>query len=208
MLGELLNLGDVPAGVVVGEDRLRPIRRRAGGVQVVGGREDRIPRVIRIRRRPRLCRVRGDGVLGPCAGLDLHPPDRACARDRQVAPEVGLDVVDRRQIRPPVRAQLEATGRLVVDHQQVRRDPRRAAHADRGTSAALGLRAGRREHEHHRRQRHDDRQAQRDREQPPHRSPLHACRPPRPAHVVPAPDLAGAPTPVRARDHAIVVAIR
>ena len=46
VLGELPCLGYVPAGVVVGVQRRLPVAGGAAGLQVAGGGEDRVPRVV------------------------------------------------------------------------------------------------------------------------------------------------------------------
>src|SRR5439155_20700987 len=56
----------------------------------------------------------------PRAREELHPPDGAGGRDVEVAPVVGLDLVDRGEDLPPD-AVLDA--RRLVDRQQERRDP-------------------------------------------------------------------------------------
>ena len=120
---------DVPVGVVVGEDRLAQVLVGAGGAQVARGGEDRVDRVERV-----LAPVAvGVGaVLLPGRRHELHPAQRAGRGDVEVAPVVGLDLVDRRE-HLPAHAVLDA-GRL-VDRQQERRDAElvdeEIRHADR-----------------------------------------------------------------------------
>ena len=136
----------VPAGVVVGEDRLREVLGRAGRVQIAGGGEDRVDRVVRI---GDPVAVGVDAPFLPRRGQELHPADGAGRGHRQVAPVVGLDLVDRRQHLP--RHVVLDPGRL-VDRQQERRDlegvdeevraprsaPARAARARRSGSTGCG----------------------------------------------------------------------
>ena len=107
---------DVPVGVVVGEDRLAHVLRRAGGLEVARGGEDRVDRVVRVLL---LVVVRVDAVLAPGGRHELHPAERARGRDVQVAAVVGLDLVDRGQVLP-ADAVLDAGG--LVDRQQEERD--------------------------------------------------------------------------------------
>ena len=107
---------DVPVGVVVGEDRLARVLRVAGGVEVAGGGEDRVDRVVGVLD---AVLVGVDAVGAPGRGDELHPAERAGVGDVQVAAVVGLDLVDRRQDLP-ADAVLGA-GRL-VDRQQEDRD--------------------------------------------------------------------------------------
>ena len=76
------DLVDVPAGVVVGPDRLRQARLGAGGVQVARGGEDRVDRVPRV---ALAVAVGVDAVALPRRWHELHPADRAGARLAQVA---------------------------------------------------------------------------------------------------------------------------
>ncbi len=107
---------DVPPGVVVGEDRLAQVLRGAGRAQVAGGGEDRVGRVVRVLE---AVLVGVDAVELPGRGHELHPADRAGRADVEVAPVVGLDLVDRGEDLP-AHAVLDAGG--LVDRQQERRD--------------------------------------------------------------------------------------
>ena len=85
---------DIFFGVVVGEDRAAQVGGGAGGAQVARGGEDRVDRVVGVG----VAGVEGvHAVLQPGVGHELHPADRAGARDRQVGAVVGLDFVDRRR---------------------------------------------------------------------------------------------------------------
>src|SRR4051812_2073583 len=131
---------DVPARVVVGEDRAVDVLLAAGRLEVARGGEDRVDRVVRVA----LAVVVGVGAVHrPGRGHELHPADRAGGRDVEVAPVVRLDLVDRREDLP-ADAVLDA-GRL-VDRQQERRDPElvdeEVRDADR-RGAGLGEREGR-----------------------------------------------------------------
>ena len=87
-----------------------------GRLQVPGGGEDRVGRVVRVLE---AIAVGVDPVLRPLRGQELHPALGAGAGDAQVAAVVGLDLVDRREHLPgdPV----GGAGGL-VDRQQERRD--------------------------------------------------------------------------------------
>ena len=102
--------------MVVGVDRRLDVRVAAGRSQVAGGGEDRVGGVVRVLE---AVAVGVDAVLGPLGGQELHPALGAGAGDAEVAPVVGLDLVDRREHLPgdPV----GGAGRL-EDRQQERRD--------------------------------------------------------------------------------------
>src|SRR3954452_23825758 len=102
--------------MVVGVDRLAHVLRRARGLEVARGREDRVDRVVGVLL---LVVVGVDAVLAPSGRHELHPADRARGGDVQVVPVVGLDLVDRRQILP-AHAVLDTGG--LVDRQQEERD--------------------------------------------------------------------------------------
>ena len=131
---------DVPVGVVVGEDRLARVLRVAGGVEVAGGGEDRVDRVVGVLD---AVLVGVDAVGAPGRGDELHPAERAGVGDVQVAAVVGLDLVDRRQ-HLPADAVLGA-GRL-VDRQQEDRDAEllddEVRHRGRGRGAGEEAGAG------------------------------------------------------------------
>ena len=134
VLGEVVACGDVPAGVVVDVERRLPVAGCAGGVQVAGGGEDRVPGVVGVRRRARLGGSAATCVLAQVPGRiasSRSPGDGG----REVVPEVGLDLVDRRQVRPTSRPELVAAGGLLVDRQQVRGNAWRAARTDRPAAA-------------------------------------------------------------------------
>src|SRR4051812_47325775 len=57
-VGQGEDVGDVPVGVVVGEDRALVVLRRTGGAEIVGGRGDQRPRGRRARCGRRGCRRR------------------------------------------------------------------------------------------------------------------------------------------------------
>ncbi len=107
---------DVPRGVVVRKDRLREVLRCAGRVEIPRGRKDRVHRVVGVR-------VARSGDVHPVAlprrRQELHPANGARARHGQVAPVVGLDLVDRRQ-HLPRDVVLDPGG--LVDRQQEGRD--------------------------------------------------------------------------------------
>ena len=139
-LGAQQHRVDVPVGVVVGEDGLADVGVGAGGLQVAGGGEDRVDRVVRV---ADLVAVGVDPVRAPRRGHELHPPERARRAHVEVAAVVGLDLVDRGQDLP-ADAVLDAGG--LVDREQERRDPElvdeEVRHADAG-GARLGERVGR-----------------------------------------------------------------
>ncbi len=83
---------DVPVGVVVGPDRGADVVLVVRGLEVAGGGEDGVDRVVRI-----LAAVLvGVGPVHlPGGGHELHPAERAGGRDVQVAAVVRLDLVDR-----------------------------------------------------------------------------------------------------------------
>ena len=124
--------GDVPAGVVVGEERGAQVGLRAGGLQVAGRCEDRVDRVLRV---GAPVAVGVDAVALPRRGHELHPAHGARARDAQVAAVVGLDLVDRRQDLP-AHAVLDP-GRL-VDRQQEDRHAERVDEVARDVGRRLG----------------------------------------------------------------------
>ena len=123
---------DVPVGVVVGEDRLAHVAGRAGRLEVAGAGEDRVDRVVRVL----LAVLVGVDAVGlPGRRHELHPAERAGARDVQVAAVVGLDLVDRGQVLP-ADAVLDAGG--LVDRQQEDR------HAELADDEVRDRRRGRR----------------------------------------------------------------
>ena len=125
---------DVPVGVVVGEDRAPDVVLVAGRVQVAGGGEDRVDRVVGILA---AVLVAVGPVHLPGRGHELHPAHGARGGDVEVAAVVGLDLVDRRQDLPadPV---LDAGG--LVDRQQEDRHPELADHevGDAGPEGGAG----------------------------------------------------------------------
>ena len=127
----------VPVGVVVGEDRGADVLVGAGGLQVPRGGEDGVDRVVRVHQ---AVLVAVHAVRLPRGGHELHPALGAGRGHVQVAPVVGLDLVDRGQ-ELPADAVLRARG--LVDRQQERRDPElvdeEVRHADLG-GAGLGER--------------------------------------------------------------------
>ena len=72
---------DVPVLVVVGEERAADVGRGAGGAQVAGRGEDRVDGVVGIAQ-PVVVGIVAVGL--PRGGHELHPPQRAGARDRDV----------------------------------------------------------------------------------------------------------------------------
>ena len=116
-LRALEHVGDVPVGVVVGEDRAAQVGLGAGRLQVLRGGEDRVDRVVRV---ALAVAVRVGPVHLPRRGHELHPALRAGGRDVQVAAVVGLDLVDRGE-HLPAHAVLDPGG--LVDRQQEDRDP-------------------------------------------------------------------------------------
>jgi len=127
LLGELLDLVDVPASVVVGVDRCRPVCGGAVGVQIVGSGVDGVGLVVDARRGRSAGRV--DLICRPCvaggaADPDLHRPGGSVgvgagvhARKRRLI-EVALDLVDRGQVRPSRASELVGAGGLLVGRQQ------------------------------------------------------------------------------------------
>jgi len=134
--GDGEHVPDVPAGMVVGEDRLPEARRRParGAVcaQHPGGGEDRVRGVVR---GERAGRVGSDGVFGEGGGLELHRPLGALAVPALVdAACRGPAIV--RFHRPDPREHLPGKprtgpGRVPVPGQVARRDARQAGRADR-----------------------------------------------------------------------------
>jgi hypothetical protein len=124
---------DVPPRVVVGEDRLAEVALRPGGLQVPGRGEDGVGGVVRVLA---AVPVGVHAVGAPGGRHELHPALRPGGRDREVAPVVGLDLVDRRQ-HLPRHAVLDPGG--LVDRQQERRD-REAVEQDVGDRCAGGAR--------------------------------------------------------------------
>ena len=129
---------DVPVGVVVGEDRAADVLVGAGGLQVARGGEDRVDRVVRVLA---AVVVGVDAVALPRRGHELHPAHGAGGRDVEVAPVVGLDLVDRGQDLP-AHAVLDAGG--LVDRQQERRDAELVDEEVRARRSAPGRGAPRR----------------------------------------------------------------
>ena len=131
---------DVPVGVVVGPDRAAQVLVGAGGLEVAGGGEDRVDRVVRVLQ---AVLVGVDAVGLPARGHELHPAQRAGGGDVEVAAVVRLDLVDRRQDLP-ADAVLDAGG--LVDREEEGRDPElvdeEVGDADAG-GARLGERDGR-----------------------------------------------------------------
>src|SRR5207249_2897665 len=82
---------DVPVRVVVGEDPPADVLVAAGRLEVAGGREDRVDRVVGVRH---AVAVGVDPVLLPGGGHELHPPEGAGGGDVEVAAVVRLDLVD------------------------------------------------------------------------------------------------------------------
>ena len=133
-LRALEHVGDVPVGVVVGEDRAAQIGLCTGRLQVARGGEDRVNRVVRVA----VAVAVGVGpVRLPCGRHELHPALRAGGRDVEVAAVVGLDLVDRREDLP-AHAVLDAGG--LVDRQQEDRDPEPLDHEVRHSRHGRGRR--------------------------------------------------------------------
>src|SRR5213078_4484079 len=101
----------------------------AGGLEVARGGEDRVDRVVGV---ALAVLVRVDAVGLPGGRHELHPAEGAGGGDVEVAPVVGLDLVDRGEDLP-ADAVLDAGG--LVDRQQERRDAElldeEVRHADR-----------------------------------------------------------------------------
>ena len=99
------------------------------GLQVARGGEDRVDRVVRVLA---AVVVGVDAVALPGRGHELHPAHGAGGRDVEVAPVVGLDLVDRGEDLP-AHAVLDAGG--LVDREQEGRDAElldeEVRHADR-----------------------------------------------------------------------------
>ena len=108
---------DVPVGVVIGKDRAADVLVIAGGLQIAAGGEDRVDGVIGVLS---AVLVRIDPIRPPRRRDELHPPQRTSRRDIQVAPIVGLDLVDRGQHLPP--HPILNPSRL-IDRQQENRHP-------------------------------------------------------------------------------------
>ena len=131
--------------MVVGEDRLADVGLGTRGAQVAGGGEDRVDRVEGVLE---AVAVGVDAVLLPGRGHELHPAERAGGGDVEVAPVVGLDLVDRRQ-HLPAHAVLDAGG--LVDGEEEGRDAElvdeEVRHADRsgarGRERVVRVRGGR-----------------------------------------------------------------
>src|SRR5207244_7852322 len=87
----------VGARVVVREDRRAQVRGGAGGAQIAAGGEDRVGGVVGVLE---AVAVGIDAVDGPRRWQELHPSLGTGARDAEVAPVVGLDLVDRREHLP------------------------------------------------------------------------------------------------------------
>ena len=115
-LGAQHHRAHVGLRVVVGVDRAADVARAAGRPQVAGRGEDRVGRVVRVLV---TVAVGVDSVRAPGGRQELHPALGAGARDAEVAPVVGLDLVDRRQHLPG-----DAVGRAgrLEDRQQERGD--------------------------------------------------------------------------------------
>ena len=96
------HLGDVPVGVVVGEDRAVGVGRHAGGGEVAGGGEDRVFGVVGV---GDPVAVGVDPVFLPGRGHELHPADGAGGGEAEVGAEGGLDLVDPGQDRGALRTE-------------------------------------------------------------------------------------------------------
>ena len=118
---------DVPVGVVVGKDRPAHVLLIAGGLQIARGGEDRVDGVVGVLL---AVLVRIDPIGPPRRGDELHPPQRTGGGDVQVAPVVGLDLVDRRQDLPPHPV---LDPRRLIDRQQEHRHPELPNHEIRHT---------------------------------------------------------------------------
>ena len=127
---------DVPVGVVVGKDRAAHVLLIAGGLEVAAGGEDRVDGVVGVLL---AVLVRVGAIGAPGGGDELHPPERAGGGDVQVAPVVGLDLVDRRQHLPPDPV---LDPRRLIDRQQEDRHPELANHeiGDAGRVGGAGER--------------------------------------------------------------------
>ena len=145
------HLGDVPVGVVVGEDRAVGVGRHAGGVQVARRGEDRVFGVVRV---GLAVAVGVDPVGRPGRGHELHPALGAGRGDVDVGPERRLDRVDPGEDRRSLRPERVGARRPLVDRNQHRRHPGgragRARHRGdqqaraRGRRGRFGRRFGRR----------------------------------------------------------------
>ena len=118
------HLGDVPVGVVVGEDRVVGVGGHPGRAQVAGGGEDRVFGVVGVLHP---VPVGVDSVGFPGRGHELHPADGAGGGDVEVGAEGGLDLVDPGQHRGALGAEVVGRRRPLVDRHQDRRDPGRRA---------------------------------------------------------------------------------
>ena len=118
------HLGDVPVGVVVGEDGALGILGHAGGAQVAGRGEDRVVRVVRVLV---AVAVRVDPVHRPGRGHELHPAHGAGGGGAEVLPEAALDLVDRGEDRGAGGAEVVGLGGRLVDRGKEGRDRDRAA---------------------------------------------------------------------------------
>jgi len=96
--------------VVVRPDRVVPVVRGAGGLQISRGGVDRVGRVVGI------CGAVAISVgrIGlPGGRHELHPADRTGRRRHLVEPaEVGLDLVDRREDRSATGPEAVTLGRF------------------------------------------------------------------------------------------------
>ena len=172
------DVGAVPAGVVVGEQRAHPVTGGAGGLQVARRAGDRVARVIAA---GDPVAVAVDAVARPRVRQELHRAAGAGAvlarRDagRLQAAVVGLDRPDGGQPAPAVPAELVVGGGLLIELQVVARNVgqrfgRRRVQRPAAPLAALrGLDVGAEQHD-----------PQHDAEQGRHgggaRHPQHACR--------------------------------
>ena len=112
-LGAQQHRVDVFGRVVVRQDGRGQVAGGPRRAQVAGGGEDGVDGVVRVG----VARVqRVDPVLDPGRGHELHPPDGAGGRHRQVVAVIGLDFVDRREDLP--RHAVLRRGRLVDGQQE------------------------------------------------------------------------------------------
>ena len=131
------DLGHVPVGVVVGEDRVVGVGRHPRRAEVAGGGEDRVFGVVGVAD-PVAAGI--DAVRFPGRGQELHPADRAGRRGPHVGAEGALDAVDRGEDRGALGAEPVGIGCALVDRDQDRRHPGGGAAGarDRGDIEGFG----------------------------------------------------------------------
>ena len=110
------NRVDVPGGVVVRKDRLAQVGVAACRFEVTRRREDCVNRVVRVFDAVLVC---VDSVRLPRRGHELHPAECTRGRNVEVAPVVGLDLVDRGEHFP---ANAVLTSGRLINRKQERRN--------------------------------------------------------------------------------------